>query len=186
MAKSRVWKRVRRREFLRKLVLGLVAAMGAALGLGPGRARTTEAPPPGGRLELPRSRWRELLSEPAYRVLFEEGTERAYSSALNGNKAAGTYLCRACYLPLFDSVTKYESGTGWPSFTEPRPNTLGTKTDFKLIFPRREYHCLRCGGHQGHIFKDGPPPSGLRYCNNGVALRFVPEGEALPPLREES
>ena len=135
------------------------------------------------RLEKPKSEWRALLPADAYRVLFEEDTERAGSSPLNAEKRPGTYLCAACYLPLFDAETKYESGTGWPSFYAPIEGRLGTKRDFKLIWPRTEYHCIRCGGHQGHVFGDGPPPTGQRWCNNGLALRFVPEGTPLPALR---
>ena len=127
--------------------------------------------------------WRQLLPEPAYKVLFEEATERPGSSALNAEKRPGLYLCAACFLPLFDAADKYESGTGWPSFTRPITGRMGTKTDYKILWPRTEYHCIRCGGHQGHVFDDGPPPTGQRWCNNGVALRFVPEGEALPALR---
>ena len=129
------------------------------------------------------SEWRELLSPEAYAVLFEEDTERAGSSPLNQEKRAGTYICAACYLPLFDSQHKYESGTGWPSFTQAIAGHTAFKRDFKLIFPRTEYHCARCAGHQGHLFNDGPPPRGERWCNNGVALRFIPQGEALPALR---
>jgi peptide-methionine (R)-S-oxide reductase len=139
-----------------------------------------------GRLELPASRWKELLPEKAYDVLFEEATERPFSSPLNEEKRAGTFVCAACFLPLFSSKAKFDSGTGWPSFYEALPGRIGTKRDFKLILPRTEYHCARCDGHQGHVFEDGPPPTGLRYCNNGVALGFVPEGEALPALREAS
>jgi peptide-methionine (R)-S-oxide reductase len=127
--------------------------------------------------------WRELLSPEAYAVLFEEDTERPGSSPLNQEERDGTYLCAACYLPLFASQHKYESGTGWPSFTQPIAGHMGTKRDFKLIFPRTEYHCARCGGHQGHLFNDGPQPRGERWCNNGVALRFIPQGQALPELR---
>jgi peptide-methionine (R)-S-oxide reductase len=127
--------------------------------------------------------WKRLLSPAAYAVLFEEDTERAGSSPLNAEKRRGTYLCAACFLPLFDSVHKYDSGTGWPSFTQPVAGHMGRKRDFKLILPRTEYHCVRCSGHQGHLFSDGPPPRGERWCNNGVALRFVPAGEALPALR---
>lgn len=135
------------------------------------------------RLEKPRSEWKELLSEDRYRVLFAEATEPAGSSPLNAEKRDGTYICAACFLPLFSSEAKYDSGTGWPSFYRPMPGRLGTKRDFKLVWPRTEYHCIRCGGHQGHVFNDGPPPTGKRYCNNGLGLRFVPEDEPLPELR---
>ena len=136
------------------------------------------------RLDKPAKDWQPLLSETAYAVLFRESTEPPFSSPLNDEKEAGTFVCAACHLPLFESSAKYESGTGWPSFFTAIEGRLGTQTDYKLLLPRTEYHCIRCGGHQGHVFKDGPPPTGQRYCNNGVALTFVPNDDALPALRE--
>ena len=124
--------------------------------------------------QLSEREWRERLSPEAYAVLRREGTERPFSSSLNDEKREGIYACAGCGYPLFSSEKKYDSGTGWPSFFDVLPNAIGTKTDFKLIVPRTEYHCARCGGHQGHVFKDGPAPTGLRYCNNGVALVFKP------------
>ena len=135
------------------------------------------------KLEKPKAEWRKLLPPEAYAVLFEERTERAFSSPLDTEKRRGTFICAACQLPLFDSRTKFDSGTGWPSFYEPIAGRMGTKRDYWLVVPRTEYHCVRCGGHQGHVFNDGPRPTGQRWCNNGVALQFVPEGDALPALR---
>jgi peptide-methionine (R)-S-oxide reductase len=117
--------------------------------------------------------WRSLLTDQQYDVLRKEGTERPGSSPLNDEKRAGTYVCAGCGQPLFTSDTKYDSKTGWPSFYDYIDGALQTKTDYKLIWPRTEYHCSRCGGHQGHVFNDGPQPTGLRYCNNGVALKFI-------------
>lgn len=135
--------------------------------------------------ELPKahSEWRQLLSPEQYAVLFEEGTERPFSHELNNEKRSGTFVCAACHLPLFESSTKYDSGSGWPSFVQPIEGNVEMKRDFKLILPRTEYHCTQCGGHQGHVFKDGPAPTGQRYCNNGASLKFAPEGEPLPDLR---
>ena len=135
------------------------------------------------KLDKPLSEWRRLISIAAYAVLFEEATEPPGSSPLNKEKRPGTFICAACYVPLFDSATKYESRTGWPSFYAPIEGRLATKRDWRLLFPRTEYHCIRCGGHQGHVFKDGPRPSGQRWCNNGVALNFVPADEPMPALR---
>lgn len=106
-----------------------------------------------------------------------------YSHPLNDEKRAGTFVCAACFLPLFASDAKFDSGTGWPSFTQAIEGHVDTKKDYKLIWPRTEYRCARCGGHQGHVFNDGPPPTGQRWCNNGLALQFVPADEPLPPLR---
>lgn len=124
--------------------------------------------------QLSEKEWKARLSPEAYAVLRKEGTERPHSSPLDREKRKGVYACAGCGFDLFTSDTKFDSGTGWPSFFDHIPGAIGAKTDFKLIFPRTEYHCARCGGHQGHVFKDGPAPTGLRYCNNGVALTFRP------------
>src|SRR5687768_97480 len=134
-------------------------------------------------LDKPAEEWRTLVSPAAYKVLFKEQTESPGSSPLNREDRPGTYICAACYLPLFDSANKYESGTGWPSFTQPMEGHIATKRDYKMLVPRTEYHCARCEGHQGHVFNDGPLPRRERWCNNGVALRFVLRDEPLPPLR---
>lgn len=119
--------------------------------------------------------WQHLLTPVQYNVLRQEGTERPFTSPLNDEKRPGVFVCAGCALPLFSSQMKYDSGTGWPSFFTLIPGSLVTKQDFMLIVPRTEYHCVRCGGHQGHVFDDGPAPTGLRYCNNGVALKFIPQ-----------
>ena len=135
------------------------------------------------KLAKPRSEWRHLLTPEQYAVLFEEATERPFSSSLNDEKRAGTFICAACLLPLFTSDAKFDSRTGWPSFTRPIQGHVGIKRDFKLIWPRLEYHCSRCEGHHGHVFNDGPLPRRQRWCNNGFALQFVPAGEPLPTPR---
>lgn len=163
-----------RRRFFDALT-GLIAA--AALPAA-GKSAAEVAP-----LRKSKAEWKGLLPADRYAVLFEEGTEPPFTSPLNQEKRKGVFVCAACFLPVFDSAHKYDSGTGWPSFWDAIPGAIGTKKDFKLIWPRTEYHCARCAGHHGHVFDDGPKPTGLRYCNNGLALQFVPAGETLPKLR---
>lgn len=162
----------------RRHFLGLGAATGAAFllpGASFGYPRLDLSPAPGlESLELSDAEWRERLTDAQYEILREHGTEPAYSSPLDKEYGEGEYRCAGCDLLLFTSAMKYDSRTGWPSFFEHVEGHLLTQLDFKLIWPRTEYHCARCGGHQGHVFEDGPEPSGLRWCNNGLALRFVP------------
>ena len=155
----------------RRTLLSLMPALGI---IGDSTAAPTgdDATTP---LNLSDTEWRQRLSPDAYAVLRKDGTERAFTSPLNDEKRRGTYACAGCDLPLFTSDMKFDSGTGWPSFFTTLPGAVQTRTDFKLILPRTEYHCARCGGHQGHVFKDGPKPTGQRWCNNGVALSFMPE-----------
>lgn len=132
-----------------------------------------KAPGPAPPLSRSDADWRKKLAPAAYDVLREEATERPFTSPLDREKRKGIFVCAACDLPLFSSEMKYDSGTGWPSFYTHIPGAVATKRDFKLIWPRTEYHCIRCGGHQGHVFDDGPAPTNERWCNNGVALRFL-------------
>jgi len=184
---------MKRRMLLQSLAVAVLGAFGNA-------GRTLSAPPKEGKsveelqknwksflaegadvatsnepLKRTNEEWRKQLSPAQYDVLRQEGTERAGTSPLDREKRPGVFACAGCSLPLFTSAMKFDSGTGWPSFFTYIPGALATKRDFKLILPRTEYHCVRCGGHQGHVFDDGPPPTNLRYCNNGVALKFIPK-----------
>lgn len=164
---------MKRRHFLG--LAGLTGLAGVLPGVSFGFPRLDlEAAPGLEKLELSKDEWRERLTDEAFYVLREEGTERAFSSPLDEEYREGEYCCAGCDLVLFTSAMKYDSGTGWPSFYEHVEGHLLSKLDFKLVWPRTEYHCARCGGHQGHVFGDGPEPTGLRWCNNGVALQFVP------------
>ena len=138
-------------------------------------AKPVEAAEKVGKIEKSDAEWKKILTPEQYRVLREEGTERAWTSPLNKNHEKGVYVCAACGLTLFSSDTKFDSGTGWPSFWKPiDPTHVGTETDRSFFQVRTEVHCARCGGHLGHVFPDGPPPTGLRYCMNGVSLKFEP------------
>jgi peptide-methionine (R)-S-oxide reductase len=128
-----------------------------------------------GHMDKPETQWQSDLTPEQYEVLRKEGTERRFTSPLNAEYRKGVFVCAGCGTPLFKSDMKFDSKTGWPSFYTAIPGALQTKTDRKLFVERTEYHCAKCGGHQGHVFEDGPDPTGLRYCNNGVALKFIPE-----------
>ena len=156
----------------RRTFIGVAGAAGAALtflsvGRANGASRSFE-------FALSGSEWRKRLGPERYRILREAGTERPYSSPLNKEHRRGTFACAGCGLPLFSSTTKFDSGTGWPSFFRPLPNAIATRADHSLLMERTEVLCRRCGGHLGHVFDDGPRPTGLRYCMNGLALKFVP------------
>ena len=157
---------------------GLLAGVGAVALIagwrwmqGSGEAATAAGP---FEVEKPDADWRALLTAAQYDVLRQHGTERPFSSPLDHEKRKGTFACAGCDLPVYASDAKFDSGTGWPSFYQPLPNAVGTSEDRSYFMKRTEVHCRRCGGHLGHVFDDGPPPTGLRYCMNGVALKFTP------------
>jgi peptide-methionine (R)-S-oxide reductase len=150
----------------------MLALGGTGLAVMAGAGRMTAAE--GFEVEKSEAEWRKLLTPAQYRVLREEDTERAFTSPLNDEKRAGTFHCAGCDLPLYSSEAKYDSGTGWPSFWEPLANAVGTKPDWGILGKRTEVHCRRCGGHLGHVFNDGPKPTGKRYCMNGLAMVFKP------------
>ena len=156
-----------RRTALAWLGVGTAATFLAACGSSPAEAKTF-------KVTYSDAEWKRRLTPEQYRILREEGTERPFSSPLDKEKRAGTFICAGCGNALFSSTTKFDSGTGWPSFYAPLRGAIGTSTDFKLGYPRTEVHCADCGGHLGHVFRDGPKPTGLRYCMNGVAMRFRP------------
>ena len=166
---------MQRRAFLSTLPLMPAVLSACAAGADEQVAGGAQASPP---FEVTRTKeeWRKILTPQQFRVLREHDTERPGSSPLNDEHRAGTYHCAGCDLPLYSSDTKFESGTGWPSFTAPLPNAIGTSVDRSLFAIRTEVHCRRCGGHLGHVFDDGPPPTGKRYCMNGAAMIFKPKG----------
>ena len=159
----------RRRFITRCLGLSLLPLLASRV-----PAKNTARPGAMKKIVKTEAEWQKILTRRQFYILRREGTEASFSSPLDREKREGTYICAGCELPLFTSEMKYDSGTGWPSFTTTLPRAVETKLDFKLLFPRTEYHCARCDGHQGHLFKDGPKPTGQRWCNNGLALKFIP------------
>ena len=159
-----------RRKLLKSLALGSISLLGMHMLRIPAALAQAVA-----KFQKSDAEWKERLTSEQYGVLRKEDTERPFTSPLNHETRAGMFSCVACDLPLFPSRFKFDSGTGWPSFFDALPGHVEKKQDFALLYPRTEYHCARCGGHHGHVFEDGPKPTGLRYCNNGVALKFIAE-----------
>jgi peptide-methionine (R)-S-oxide reductase len=182
-----VAKRASRKEPIminRRWVLTGAAGIAVVAGLRAlrGQGAITDAAAAGTfEIEKPDAEWRKLLTPAQYDVLRQHGTEPPFSSPLDHEKRKGVFACAACDLPLYASETKFDSGTGWPSFYQPLPNAVATSTDRSYFMVRNEVHCRRCGGHLGHVFKDGPPPTGLRYCMNGLSLKFTAAAAAPPP-----
>lgn len=162
---------IQRRDFI-KLALGGVGVLAFGNALSVGKALATETI---AKIKRTNAEWKKRLTPQQYNVLREEGTERPFTSSLLNEHREGIFACVACSLPLFTSKQKFDSGTGWPSFFDSLKGHVETKSDYTLLAQRTEYHCARCGGHHGHVFDDGPKPTGLRYCNNGVALQFIPK-----------
>jgi peptide-methionine (R)-S-oxide reductase len=160
----------------RTLLSATVFALGAASGIYflSRKSSTMTTTPSEFEINKTESEWREILTPEQFNVLRKEGTERAGTSILDKEYGKGTFVCAGCDLPLFVSDTKFNSGTGWPSFYDPIPNAIGISVDRKLLMKRTEVHCRRCGGHLGHVFEDGPKPTGLRYCMNGISMKFIP------------
>jgi peptide-methionine (R)-S-oxide reductase len=161
-----------RRSFLLQIMAAAGAAAMGSLRAAPAFAEQVE------KIMKDDKVWKKELTAEQYDVLRHEGTERPFTSPLLKEHRKGVFACAGCGLELFDASAKFDSGTGWPSFFQALPDHVETSTDTKIGVPRTEYHCARCGGHQGHVFTDGPQPTGLRYCNNGVALKFVPKDGA--------
>jgi peptide-methionine (R)-S-oxide reductase len=161
-----------RRQFF--VVLGSALALGPVVAWLVRPAPSAAASPGNFPVQKSDGDWRSQLSRQQYRVLRGHGTEAPYSSPLDREKRRGTFACAGCGHPLFSSDTKFDSGTGWPSFWQPLPGAVGTSVDRSLFMVRTEVHCAQCGGHLGHVFNDGPDPTGLRYCMNGVAMTFIP------------
>jgi peptide-methionine (R)-S-oxide reductase len=164
--------RVSRREMLTMSTLAAISGLASMLGLG-GAGKAHAASAASFEVNHSDAEWQALLTPAQYQVLRKEGTERAFTSPLDHETRPGVFACAACNLDLFSSDSKFDSGTGWPSFWKPLPNAVAQRTDASLWMERQEVHCRRCGGHLGHVFDDGPPPTGLRYCMNGVALKFT-------------